>query len=90
MLLSKTNSYKIPQKEKSILEPIPEKTFEYSLGGYTHRERWARTRRNFIFQGNKRRREKTYEVELLPSGENAYYSRLDNPKIFRIETVKQG
>jgi hypothetical protein len=27
-----------------IFEPIPEKNFGYSLGGYFHRERWARTR----------------------------------------------
>jgi hypothetical protein len=27
-------------------ESIPEKTFDYSFGGYYHRERWSRTRRN--------------------------------------------
>jgi hypothetical protein len=30
-----------------IFETIPEKTFGYSLGGYYHRERWARTRRYY-------------------------------------------
>jgi hypothetical protein len=29
-------------------------------------------------------------AQLLPSGGNLDYSRLDNPKIFRAETVKQG
>jgi hypothetical protein len=27
-----------------MLEPILEKTFDYSLRGYSHRERWSRTR----------------------------------------------
>jgi hypothetical protein len=32
-----------------IFEPILEKVFfDYSLGGYSHRERWARTRRYFL------------------------------------------
>jgi hypothetical protein len=50
ILLSKTNSYEISQKEKVYLSLYPKKTFEYSLGGYSHRERWACTRRNFILQ----------------------------------------
>jgi hypothetical protein len=32
---------------KLIFESIPEKTFDYSLGGHYHRERWARTRRYY-------------------------------------------
>jgi hypothetical protein len=34
----------------SLLEPILEKTFDYSLGGYSYQERWSRTRRNYSFQ----------------------------------------
>jgi hypothetical protein len=37
-------------QRKSILEPIPERTFEYNLGGYSHQECWVRTRQNFIFK----------------------------------------
>jgi hypothetical protein len=34
-------------KRANIFEPIPEQFFfGYSLGGYCHRERWSRTRRN--------------------------------------------
>jgi hypothetical protein len=32
----------------SIFEPIPEQNlFGYSLGGYSHRERWSHTRQNY-------------------------------------------
>jgi hypothetical protein len=36
-IITKISSY-------SILEPILEKTFNYSLGGYSHREHWSCTR----------------------------------------------
>jgi hypothetical protein len=29
---------------KIVFESIPENIFDYSLGGYYHQERWARTR----------------------------------------------
>jgi hypothetical protein len=32
-------------EEKFVFESIPKNIFDYSLGGYYHRERWARTRR---------------------------------------------
>jgi hypothetical protein len=37
-----------------------------------------------------RRQEKISKASLLPSGGSLYQSRLNNPNIFRIETVKQG
>jgi hypothetical protein len=37
-------------KDFFLLEPILETFFHYSLGGYSHRERWSRTRQNFRFQ----------------------------------------
>jgi hypothetical protein len=37
-----------------------------------------------------RRRKKILKSSLLPPGGSLYQSRLNNPKIFRIETVKQG
>jgi hypothetical protein len=37
-------------KTKSLLEPILETIFDYSLRGYYHRERCSRTQRNFSFQ----------------------------------------
>jgi hypothetical protein len=32
---------------KLVFESIPKNIFDYSLGGYYHRERWARTRRYY-------------------------------------------
>jgi hypothetical protein len=39
----------VTKSRHNIFEPILEiKNFDYSLGGYSHRERWARTRRCFL------------------------------------------
>jgi hypothetical protein len=46
--------------------------FKHSLGGYSHRERWARTRRYFLI--------KHCAKVLLPSGASFYGCR--NPNIF--------
>jgi hypothetical protein len=46
-LLRKISSYARMQG-KSLLEPILKK-IDYSLGGYSHRERWSRTRQKFQF-----------------------------------------
>jgi hypothetical protein len=41
-----TRITKLDRRDDSMFEPILEKTFDYSLGGYSHRERWSRTRQN--------------------------------------------
>jgi hypothetical protein len=39
-----TRIMKLEKWEDSMFEPILEKTFDYSLGGYYHREHWSCTR----------------------------------------------
>jgi hypothetical protein len=42
--------------------------FDYSLGGYSHRERWPRTRRNsYEHKGSREGEKKTWTSSLLPS-----------------------
>jgi hypothetical protein len=62
--------------EYTIFEPILERKkvlFDYSLGGYSHRERWARTRRCFLTSTGARKSEGICdETLLLPSGASFY------------------
>jgi hypothetical protein len=47
------------KRRYNLFEPILEnKFFDYSLGGYSHRESWARTRRYFyMYNGAKKAKE---------------------------------
>jgi hypothetical protein len=78
-------------KKTHFLSLYP-KIFDYSLGGYYHRERWARTRRNFYVHERVKKAKEDLESAITTIGREYIYikSRMDNPKIFRTETAKQG
>jgi hypothetical protein len=64
--------------------------FDYSLEGYSHRERWARTRRCFIMNNGGKDAKETLKISLLPSGGSFYQLKWNDPKIWHVRTVKQS
>jgi hypothetical protein len=79
------------RKKSSLFEPILEISFfDYSLGGYSYRERWARTKRCFFMNNGAKKATEALGSIITPIGREFYQSRLNNPNIFRIEIVKQG
>jgi hypothetical protein len=60
--------------------------FDYSLGGYSHRERWVRTRRCF----EQRRRIRFWKQHYYHWEEDFYRSRLNNPNILSIGSVNKA
>jgi hypothetical protein len=65
--------------------------FGYSLGGYSHQERWARTQWYlFMHTGAKKAKEDLGSI-ITPIGREVFYwFRLNNPNILYTRTVKQG
>jgi hypothetical protein len=74
----------------NIFEPILDFFFDYSLGGYSHRERWACTRRRLFMNTTEMKAREASGIIIAPIGSEFYNSRLNNPNIWYIETVKQG
>jgi hypothetical protein len=55
-----------------FLEPIP-KIFGYSLGGYSHRERWARTRWYLFMSTEARKMKEQSGSSITPIGSDLFY-----------------
>jgi hypothetical protein len=50
------------RKKSSLFEPILEISFfDYSLGGYYHQERWARTRQCFFMNNGAKKAKEDFE-----------------------------
>jgi hypothetical protein len=73
-----------------FLEPIPE-NFSYSLGGYSHRERWARTRWYLSMNTEAKKAKENSESFITPIGRELFIDlSFNNSNISYTETVKQG
>jgi hypothetical protein len=72
-----------------FLEPIPE-IFGYSLGGYSHREHWARTRWYLFMSAEAKKVKEQSESTITPIGRDLFLINLSNSNILYSETVKQG
>jgi hypothetical protein len=91
MILSNKATIWWNKSRYNVFKPILEiRFFDYSLRGYSHRERWARTWWCFSWIVEQRRWKMIWKASLLPSGGSFYQSSLNNPNILYIETVKQG
>jgi hypothetical protein len=72
------------QMGSTISEPILERFFDYSLGGYSHRERRARTRRYlFMTTGAKKVKDDSMKASLLPSEASFYLIMVIQPEYFQ-------
>jgi hypothetical protein len=61
------------ESRHNVLEPILEISFfDYSLGGYSHRERWARTRRCFFMNNGAKKAQEDFESIITPIGREFY------------------
>jgi hypothetical protein len=77
----------------NILEPILEKIenfFDYSLGGYYHREHWSRTRRCLFMSTGASKAKKEMMNVITTIGSEFFKSWLYNPNILCAGSVKQG
>jgi hypothetical protein len=53
----------------NVFEPILEISFfDYSLGGYSHRERWAHTRRCFFMNNGAKKAKEDFESIITTIG----------------------
>jgi hypothetical protein len=64
--------------------------FDYSLGGYFHRERWARTRWCLFMSRSKEGEERIHIWHYSHRERGFYKSWLSNPNILCVGSVKQG
>jgi hypothetical protein len=71
-----------------FLELIP-KNFGHSLGGYSHRERWACTQWYLFMSTEAKKVNEQSESSITPIGSNIFIN-LSNSNILYPETVKQG
>jgi hypothetical protein len=57
------------ESRHNVLESIIEISFfDYSLGGYSHQERWARTRRYFFVNNGAKKATENLESIITPIG----------------------
>jgi hypothetical protein len=73
----------------SIFLSLYPKNFGHSLGGYSHRERWARTRWYLFLSTETRKMKEQSGSSITPIGSNLFIN-LSNSNILYSETVKQG
>jgi hypothetical protein len=71
-----------------FLEPIP-KIFGHSLGGYSHRERWACTRWYLFMSIEAEKMKEQSESSITPIRSDLFIN-LSNLNILYSKTVKQG
>jgi hypothetical protein len=55
-----------------FLEPIP-KIFGYSLGGYSHQERWARTQWYLLMSTEAKKVKEQLEISITPIGRELFW-----------------
>jgi hypothetical protein len=65
------------------------KFFDYSLGGYSHRKRWARTRRCFITNNGGKGAKRLWGYHYYHR-ERVLLIKVEYPNIWHVRTVKQG
>jgi hypothetical protein len=73
----------------SIFLSLYPKFFGHSLGGYSHRERWARTRWYLFMSTEVRKMKEQSGSSITPIGSNLFIN-LSNSNILYSKTVKQG
>jgi hypothetical protein len=71
-----------------FLEPIP-KNFGHSLGGYSHREHWARTRW-YLFMSTEAKKVKEQSESSITPIRSDLFINLSNSNILYSKTVKEG